>query len=61
MDFILKKKNSLIAIEVKGNAEKRSGGLDEFRMRFNPKYAFIVGSEVIKPEAFMTMDLRKLF
>lgn len=61
VDFVLKKKNSLVAIEVKGNAEKRTGGLDEFRMRFNPKYAFIVGSEGIKPEVFLTMDLRKLF
>lgn len=61
VDFVLKKNNSLVAIEVKGNAEKRTEGLNEFRKRFNPKHAFIVGSEGIKPEDFMKMDLRKLF
>ena len=61
VDFVLKRNNSLVAIEVKGNAEKRTDGLDEFRKRFNPKEAFIVGTEGINPEDFLKMDLRKLF
>lgn len=61
VDFVLKKNNSLVAIEVKGNAEKQTSGLNEFRKKFNPKNAFIVGPEGIRPEEFLKMDLRKLF
>ena len=61
VDFVLKKNNSIVAIEVKGNAEKRTAGLDEFKKKFNPINAFIVGSEGVKPEDFLKMDLRKLF
>ena len=61
VDFVLKKNNSVVAIEVKGNADKRTDGLEEFRRKFNPKNAFIVGPEGVKPEDFLKMDLRKLF
>ena len=61
VDFILRKKNSLVAIEVKGNAEKRTEGLDKFRELFKPTSAFIVGDGGIKAEEFMSMDLGKLF
>lgn len=61
MDFILRKNYSVVAIEVKGNAEKRTYGLVEFRRKFNPKHAFIVGSEGVRPEDFLKMDLRNLF
>ena len=61
VDFVLRKNNSVVGIEVKGNAEKRTDGLDEFRKRFNPKHAFIVGPEGVGPEDFLRMDLRKLF
>ena len=61
VDFILRKKNSLVAIEVKGNAEKRTEGLDKFREFFKPTSSFIVGDGGIKAEEFMSMDLMKLF
>lgn len=61
VDFVLRRKGSLVAIEVKGNAEKRTDGLDKFKEKFNPKAAFIVGDGGIKPEEFLSMDLRKLF
>lgn len=61
VDFVLRKNNSVVGIEVKGNAEKRTDGLEEFRKRFNPKQAFIVGPEGVRPEDFLRMDLRKLF
>ena len=41
--------------------EKRTLGLDEFKKRFNPAHAFIVGTEGVKPEDFLKMDLRRLF
>ncbi len=61
VDFILRKKGSVIAIEVKSNAEKRTEGLDKFRQLFNPQSSFIVGDGGIGVEDFLSMDIRKLF
>ena len=61
VDFVLRKKGSVVAIEVKSNAEKRTDGLDKFRKLFNPQAAFIVGDGGISAEDFLSMDVRKLF
>ena len=61
VDFVLRKKGSVVAIEVKSNAEKRTEGLDKFRKLFNPQAAFIVGDGGISAEDFLSMDMRKLF
>ena len=61
VDFILRKKGSVVAIEVKSNAEKRTNGLDKFRQLFNPTASFIVGDGGIGAEDFLSMDIRKLF
>lgn len=61
VDYIIKKGNSFVAIEVKSNFTKQSEGLEIFRQRFSPKTAFIVGDGGISPEEFMTMDINTLF
>ena len=61
VDYILKKGNSVVAIEVKSNSLQRTEGLDMFRQKFSPKTAFIVGDGGIAPEDFMTMDVNTLF
>lgn len=61
VDFILRKKKSVVAIEVKSNAEKRTEGLDKFRQLFNPRTSFVVGDGGIGVEDFLSMDIRKLF
>ncbi|NDV65195.1 ATP-binding protein [Bacteroides sp. 224] len=61
VDFILRKKRSVVAIEVKSNAEKKTEGLDKFRQLFNPQSSFIVGDGGIAVEDFFLMDIRKLF
>ena len=61
VDFILHKKGSLVAIEVKSNAEKRTDGLEKFKHMFNPKSSFIVGDGGIAVEEFLSMDISKLF
>lgn len=61
VDFILRKKGAVVAIEVKSNAEKRTGGLDKFRQLFHPAAAFIVGDGGIGADEFLTMDITKLF
>lgn len=61
VDFILRKKGSVVAIEVKSNAEKRTEGLDKFKELFKPQASFIVGDGGIAAEEFFSMDIKKLF
>lgn len=61
VDFILRKKGAVVAIEVKSNAEKRTDGLDKFRQLFNPQSSFIVGDGGIRVEDFFSMDIKRLF
>ena len=61
VDFVLRKKGAVVAIEVKSNAEKRTDGLDKFRQMFNPCASFIVGDGGIGVEEFLSMDINKLF
>ena len=61
VDFILRKKGTVVAVELKSNAEKNTRGLNIFKEMFHPKSAFIVGDGGIKAEDFLTMDIRKLF
>lgn len=61
VDFVLRKKGVVVAIEIKSNAEKNTAGLMKFKNMFNPRIAFVVGDGGIPPEEFLTMDLRRLF
>lgn len=61
VDFILRKKGTVIAVEVKSNAEKNTDGLSSFRDKFSPKTAFIVGDGGIPAEEFLSMDIMSLF
>lgn len=61
VDFILKKNQKIIAVEVKSNAESHTTGLERFHRLFNPLATIIVGEKGIKPEVFLSMDLQKLF
>ena len=61
IDFILRKKGTVIAIEIKSNAEKRTEGLENFKKLFSPKAAFIVGDGGISAEDFLSMDIKSLF
>ena len=61
VDYILRKKGTMVAIEVKSNGENNTEGLKHFNQAFHPKEAFIVGDGGIKAEDFLSMDLSKLF
>lgn len=50
-----------MAVEIKSNSDGNTLGLAEFRAKFNPHAAFIVGDGGIDAEEFMSMDLRSLF
>ncbi len=61
VDFVLRKKDSVVAIEVKSNAEKNTAGLEKFSNDFQPKTALVVGEGGISAEDFLSMDIRSLF
>lgn len=61
VDFILRKNNSLVALEIKSNAEKHTNGLDKFKSLFNPTTALIIGDAGIPPEDFLRTDIKDLF
>lgn len=61
VDFILRKKGTIIAVEVKSNSAKHTEGLDRFRQTFNPKESILVGSGGMAAEDFLSMDLSRLF
>lgn len=61
VDYILRKRGKIVAIEVKSNAEKRTNGLDRFRSDFAPSAALVVGSGGVDAGEFMSLDLNALF
>jgi hypothetical protein len=61
VDFILRKHNSVVAIEVKSNAETNTSGLDRFKREFNPSAAIIVGSHGMSPADFLSLNLSAIF
>ncbi|MCH5234840.1 MAG: ATP-binding protein [Muribaculaceae bacterium] len=61
VDFILKKKENIIALEIKSNNEKSSKGLDEFSKLFNPKRALIIGEGGMSAEDFFSIPITSLF
>jgi predicted AAA+ superfamily ATPase len=61
VDFVLRKKGSLVALEVKSNATNHTVGLEKFKAIFSPKEALIIGDGGISAEEFLTMDIGKLF
>jgi predicted AAA+ superfamily ATPase len=61
VDFILRKKGAVVAIEIKSNAEKHTKGLERFKSLFQPKEAFIVGEGGMHVEDFLSISLNRLF
>ena len=61
VDFILRKKDKIVAIEVKSNAEKRTDGIEKFRKLFVPHAAIIVGDGGIPASEFLKLPITSLF
>lgn len=62
-DYVIKKGQALVAIEVKSSSADDTKGFEEFKKCY-AKYissAFIVGPEGLPLEDFFNMDLKKLF
>lgn len=56
VDYIIQKRDSLLAIEVKSNHEKTTTGLQVFKEKFSPKVSLIIGPEGIGIEEFLSHD-----
>lgn len=61
VDFVLRNKEKLIAIEVKSNSLSHTRGLEEFSKRFKPYRSLIVGEGGLTAEEFLTLPLISLF
>jgi len=61
VDYVLKKDNQTVAIEVKSNSAATNIGLAEFRERFNPHASLVVGRGGMEAEAFLGINPVKLF
>ena len=61
VDYILKKGNKIVAVEVKSNSDTNHKGLSEFRRLYNPLESIVVGKEGLNPELFLGIDPTNLF
>ena len=61
VDYILKKKNRIVAIEVKSNSETYNAGLEAMRNLYHPYATFVVGEGGMKAEQFLSINPAKLF
>lgn len=61
VDYILKRKSRIVAIEVKSNSEKYNAGLEEIRNMYQPYATMVVGEGGMKAEEFLSINPAKLF
>lgn len=61
VDFVLRRLDKTVAIEVKSNNETGTHGLHVFQEKFHPVQSVIVGQSGIPAEIFLSMDLQELF
>lgn len=61
VDYIIRKDNRLIAIEVKSGRRGVNSGLPRFRETFHPHRAFVVGTNGMGVEDFLKSDITLLF
>ena len=61
VDYILKKDNRVVAIEVKSNSEMTNKGLAEFREKYNPHRSMVVGKGGMDANVLFGMQPVKLF
>ena len=56
VDYVIQKRDCLMAIEVKSNHEKTTTGLQVFKEKFSPKVSLIIGPEGIGVDEFLSHD-----
>lgn len=61
VDYVIQKKDKVIAIEVKSNNERDNEGLHEFRKRYNPFASIVVGKAGIPADEFLSVSPASFF
>lgn len=61
VDYILRKKSKIVAIEVKSNREVYNAGLEEVRKMYHPYATLVVGEGGMRAEDFLNINPVKLF
>lgn len=61
VDFILKKKDRIVALEIKSNSKKNNKGLEEFKKNFSPTKALIIGDGGLTAEEFFSIPITAFF
>ena len=61
VDYILKKGNKIVAIEVKSNSDTTNKGLSVFREKYRPHTSLIVGKGGIEATKLLEINPSKLF
>ena len=61
VDYILKKDNKIIALEVKSNTDTTNKGLAAFRERYKPQASFVVGKGGIDTAQLLSINPAHLF
>ncbi len=61
VDFILKKDDYIIAIEVKSGLSKFTRGMDTFRNKYNPTKILLVGTSGLLWQEFLEINPKTLF
>ena len=56
VDYVIQKKDRVVAIEVKSNNEASNKGLQSFRARFHPQATLVVGKAGIPAETFLSQS-----
>ncbi|MCC8071216.1 MAG: ATP-binding protein [Bacteroidales bacterium] len=61
VDYILTRRNKIVAIEVKSGRRTMNHGLLRFKESYTPHRSIVVGPEALSVEDFLSMDLNLLF
>lgn len=61
VDFVIKKGDKIIGIEVKSGKTKPTKGMDEFRRKFKPTKVLLVGTSGLLWKDFLLMEPAELF
>lgn len=61
VDFVIRKKGAIVAIEVKTGAKQRSRGLSEFISRFKPSKTLLISNEGLSWKEFLKTDPAYVF
>lgn len=61
VDYVIQKKDKVVAIEVKSNDESSSVGIEAFKKKFNPYRVVVVGKNALPAEEFLSINPADLF